>query len=128
MVMFTLDYKHDFCLAKQLKPGSGPCSRLHGSHFRLHCQITSKQLSDQGMVIDYQELKMRIDPIIAELDHQHLNTIKPFDKLNPTTENLAEWLFIRLEQCIDDLNINLKSIRLVENDAFGITYCRDSRQ
>jgi 6-pyruvoyltetrahydropterin/6-carboxytetrahydropterin synthase len=62
---------------------------LHGHNYRVIFELFGKQDAN-GMIIDFTEIKNRIQPIIDKLDHSYLNDII----IHPTTsENIADWLF-----------------------------------
>ncbi len=69
-----------------------------------------------GWVVDFHEIKNIVDPIIDELDHNYLNEIEGLD--NPTSENIAKWLWERIYK---SLNI-LSKIVVQESPNSGAVY------
>jgi 6-pyruvoyltetrahydropterin/6-carboxytetrahydropterin synthase len=67
-----------------------PCSRLHGHNYAVRFWFGSNVLTDTGFVIDYRDLDEIKKYIDNSLDHRHLNDIL---KVNPTSENIAQFLF-----------------------------------
>ncbi len=72
-------------------PESHPCSRMHGHSFRISLKMIGEQDAKIGWVIDYGEVSRRLAPILAQLDHRVLNEVAGLS--NPTSENLAVWVF-----------------------------------
>lgn len=69
------------------------CSQLHGHNWIITVYCKSQQLNDDGMVIDFTEVKQKVH---GYLDHTHLNDQLPF---NPTAENIARWVCEQFDTC-----------------------------
>jgi len=83
-------------------PKTHPCASLHGHSFRLTIFIEG-EIDKNGWVMDFGELQKILRPYLAKLDHSDLN-----DTLqNPTTENIAQWLW-------DELSPSLKGLKALE--------------
>ncbi len=70
------------------------CARLHGHSFRVAVHVTGAVGSESGWIMDYAEVKVAFDPLHEQLDHNYLNEIDGLS--NPTSENLALWIWNRL--------------------------------
>lgn len=68
-----------------------PCSRMHGHSFRVELTLSGALDPKLGWVIDFAEVDSAWQAIHATLDHRCLNDIAGLD--NPTSENLAIWLW-----------------------------------
>ncbi|MBT8062599.1 MAG: 6-carboxytetrahydropterin synthase QueD [Xanthomonadales bacterium] len=71
------------------------CARLHGHSFRIRVQVEGEVGERSGWVIDFADLKAAFKPLFEQLDHRCLNEIEGLE--NPTSENLARWIWNRLE-------------------------------
>lgn len=70
------------------------CSNLHGHNWIIEIYMQSKELDNNGMVLDFTHIK---NAIHGKLDHAYLNEIFDF---NPTAENIAKWICDTLgEKC-----------------------------
>ena len=76
-------------------PDGHKCRRLHGHSFRFDVVVEGEVNDAKGYLIDYGDIKTVTDPLVKRLDHFYLNDIEGLG--NPTSENLAKWLYDRLK-------------------------------
>jgi len=87
---------------------NGKCENLHGHNYKLIITITD-QVQDDGMVMDYKKIKEIVnEKIINKTDHTHLNDLLE----NPTTENIAAWIWDELK---NELPLNKITVYETEN-------------
>jgi len=102
---FTFDSAHN------LTGYEGSCENLHGHTYKLDVAV-SGPLSDDGMVVDFHDLKTIVKKnIIEKLDHQYLNELLP---MRTTCENISFWIWEELEPYIELINCKLEKITLYE--------------
>ena len=89
-------------------PESHPCSRLHGHSFEVEVTVSGDIDPQLGWVLDFADIEAAWRPLHAALDHRHLNDIAGLE--NPTSENLAAWIWRRLRPKLP----LLKSITVAE--------------
>ena len=94
--MFEIKINTDFSAAHSLRGYKGKCEALHGHNWKIEVIVVSSKLNKLGMVIDFKELKDILNKIISKLDHKHLNNINFFKKVNPTSEQVAKYIYDRL--------------------------------
>ncbi len=87
---FTFEAAHRLI---KVPPGH-KCSRLHGHSFRAEVHVAGPVADETGWVLDFQEIKDAFAPLHTQLDHHYLNEVPGLD--NPTSENLARWIWDRL--------------------------------
>ena len=92
----------------------GGSERRHGHNWRVRVSVSATELDSAGMVMDFSELKRRVVDILAPFDHQDLNETPPFDKLNPTAENIAALVFSELSKGIDDARLSVQRVEVWE--------------
>ena len=83
-------------------PEGHKCRRLHGHSFRFDVIVEGDVPPEKGYLIDYGDIKRAADPIVRRLDHYYLNEIEGL--LNPTSENLAAWLWQQLKPILPMLS------------------------
>ena len=91
------------------------CFNLHGHSFKVKITIEGP-VNELGWVMDFSDIKNFCKPIIEELDHKYLNEIDGLD--NPTSENIAVWIWQRLIQKLPELS----SIEIMETCNSGCEY------
>ena len=120
--MFDLMIEAQFSAAHQLRGYKGKCEDLHGHNWRVQVTVSSDKLSDTGMVIDFHELKETSGEVISSLDHTFLNDVFPFTEINPSSENIARWLYESIKKKLQDRDCNISSVTVWENDTSSATY------
>ncbi|HYD53657.1 MAG TPA: 6-carboxytetrahydropterin synthase QueD [Gemmatimonadaceae bacterium] len=75
-------------------PAGHKCARLHGHSFRVAIHVEGPVRAHEGWVMDFADLKAAFQPIHERLDHHYLNEIEGLE--NPTSENLARWIWREL--------------------------------
>jgi 6-pyruvoyltetrahydropterin/6-carboxytetrahydropterin synthase len=103
-------------------PSEHKCSRLHGHSYRLVVHVSGDVDPDSGMVMDFADIKAAVKPLVdGTLDHYYLNDVEGLE--NPTSENLARWLWERL---VGDLP-QLSAIEVRETCTSGVVYRGEHR-
>ena len=83
-------------------PEGHKCARMHGHSFRIEVHVSGDGGADSGWVMDFADLKRAFQPLFERLDHYCLNDIEGLE--NPTSENLARWIWERLEADLPGLS------------------------
>jgi 6-pyruvoyltetrahydropterin/6-carboxytetrahydropterin synthase len=91
--MYRISAEAGFSSAHLLRDYPGKCARFHGHNWKVRLTVRTETLDERGMAVDFTNLKAFLKEIIAPFDHQDLNRVPPFDKQNPTAENLARVIF-----------------------------------
>jgi 6-pyruvoyltetrahydropterin/6-carboxytetrahydropterin synthase len=76
-------------------PEGHKCRRLHGHSYRVRIHVQGEVGADSGWVLDFAQIKQAFAPLLARLDHYYLNEVEGLQ--NPTSENLARWIWRRLK-------------------------------
>ncbi|NOX88703.1 MAG: 6-carboxytetrahydropterin synthase QueD [Calditrichaeota bacterium] len=99
----------------------GPCQRIHGHNWKIQVEITGDQLNKTGMVIDFKDLSDLTWSVVGKYDHQSLNELPPFDRMNPTAENMARYFFKEIDKILP-AGVKMRAIRLWETDKYMVEY------
>jgi 6-pyruvoyltetrahydropterin/6-carboxytetrahydropterin synthase len=95
---FTIEAAH-------LLPNVSPnhkCGRLHGHSFHIEIHLRGSVEPDTGWVMDFADIKAAFEPLYEHLDHRYLNEVEGLS--NPTSENLARWIWERLRPALSALS------------------------
>ncbi len=122
--MYELMVESGFSSAHQLRGYKGACERLHGHNWRVQVTVTSDRLNEIDLVIDFHDLKRIVNEAISGLDHSFLNDVFPFTEINPSSENIAKWLYDSIKKKIekDYRNVTLTSVTVWESESASATY------
>jgi 6-pyruvoyltetrahydropterin/6-carboxytetrahydropterin synthase len=113
--MFEISIQSYFSSAHNLRDYNGQCEAVHGHNWKVEVFVKSKELNDIGLAIDFKDLKKITKNILSELDHKNLNEIPPFDKINPSSENIARFLFNRIKKEIKVPSVTVSKISVWES-------------
>ena len=101
-------------------PEGHKCFRLHGHSFRVEIHVTGDVDPATGWIMDFGDIKDAFKPLHRQLDHNYLNEIPGLE--NPTSENLAAWIWDRLRPQLP----GLARILVRETCTSGCVYEGDS--
>jgi 6-pyruvoyltetrahydropterin/6-carboxytetrahydropterin synthase len=77
------------------------CERLHGHSYRVEIHVRGPVGTDTGWVIDFADIQKAFRPLFEQLDHHYLNEVEGLT--NPTSENIARWIWDRLQPALPEL-------------------------
>jgi 6-pyruvoyltetrahydropterin/6-carboxytetrahydropterin synthase len=120
--MFELMVETTFSAAHQLKGYKGKCEHLHGHNWKIEVHVIAERLNEIDIAMDFQEIKKITNEVIAPLDHSVLNEIFPFTEKNPSSENVAKWIYDSLIKKIDNENIRVSAVTVWESETSSATY------
>ncbi len=121
--MFRLTVRDSFASAHQLRKYKGQCERLHGHNWRVEVAVEGNELNDQGLLLDFKDIKGALSFILNGLDHTFLNELPYFQGRNPTSENLAFFIFKEMEETLRIYpGIRVKEVTVWESEKARATY------
>ena len=120
--MYELKITSQFAAAHQLRHFHGKCERLHGHNWRIDVHVKGKELGKDGMLIDFSLIKKATERALDELDHNFLNELEYFKAVNPSSENIARYIYKSLGKNINDENIKVSRVTAWESDTACAAY------
>jgi 6-pyruvoyltetrahydropterin/6-carboxytetrahydropterin synthase len=120
--IYTLKIVTDFAAAHTLRDYPGACSRMHGHNWKVEVEVQATKLDEVGMGIDFKEIKRATRQVTDELDHYYLNDIPPFDRVNPTAENIASYIYQAVSELLNNDRVSVKAVTLWETERACVRY------
>ena len=105
-----------FDAAHFLRGYPGKCERIHGHRYEAIVSVKAEELSEIGIAYDFSVLRRRLNEVIDKLDHTLLNDTPPFDRINPSAENIARFIYQELDEP------RASSVQVWESPQSGTTY------
>ncbi|WP_461208794.1 6-carboxytetrahydropterin synthase QueD [Desulfocurvus sp. DL9XJH121] len=123
---WTLEVQEEFSASHQLRNYGGKCERMHGHNFGVRVAVEGEELTpDTELLIDFKVLKENLRAVLADLDHRHLNEVAPFDVSNPSSENLALFIYRQMAARLADSGVLVKSVGVSEKPTQTATYSEE---
>ena len=123
--MYEISVETHFDAAHYLRGYKGKCEALHGHRYRVVAMVKASQLDDIGLAYDFTELKKHLNDILSRFDHTCLNDVPPFDKINPSAENIAATIYDELQKKLAAAPLTLSCVEAWESPQTGVTYSPD---
>jgi 6-pyruvoyltetrahydropterin/6-carboxytetrahydropterin synthase len=116
--MYKIKVEGDFSSAHNLRGYKGRCEELHGHNWRVEVSIEKARLDKVGMVEDFKVVKAKLFAVLDKLDHMYLNNIPYFRRVNPTSENIAKYIYDQIKK----MGLGVSSVTVWESEKSCATY------
>ncbi len=123
--MFEIAVEQHIDAAHFLRGYRGKCEALHGHRFVVVVKVKASALDDIGLAYDFTVLKQLLAEILSRFDHVCLNDIPPFEKINPSSENIATTIYDALHPRLAGQPVVLSSVEVWESPVTHVTYSPD---
>ena len=120
--MFEISVTMDFSAAHNLRGYRGKCEEFHGHNWKVQVSLASGSLGKIGMVEDFKVIKQRLKDILALVDHKYLNSLPYFKKDNPTSENIAKFIYERMKAKSKRGRLKILSVKVWETEQCAAMY------
>jgi 6-pyruvoyltetrahydropterin/6-carboxytetrahydropterin synthase len=120
--MYKVTVLSHFSGAHRLRYLHGKCEELHGHNWKVEVSVAARRLNKEGIVIDFQALKQKVEKVLKPLDHHYLNDLSYFSRKEPSSENIARYIFDRLKAELKGHPAILKDVTAWESETSGATY------
>ncbi len=120
--MFHVFIKSHFSAGHHLRDYPGNCERPHGHNWKVEVTVKTSELDSLGMGVDFRQVKEAVRKILDTLDHHDLNEHAAFQSINPSSENIAVYIFSNLQKDLTSDRYEVHSVTVCETDNTGVTY------
>jgi 6-pyruvoyltetrahydropterin/6-carboxytetrahydropterin synthase len=123
--MYEVAVESGFSSGHYLRNYRGKCENPHGHNYKVRVILCGKDLDGAGLLLDFKLLKQVMRPVIERLDHQMLNDLEPFTRLNPSAENLARYFYEETARQLSEMTggrVAVKECTVYETDTTAATY------
>ncbi|MFB0556362.1 MAG: 6-carboxytetrahydropterin synthase QueD [Dehalococcoidia bacterium] len=120
--MYQLFVEEHFDAAHYLRNYRGKCENLHGHRFKVIARLQATKLDENGLAYDFVQIKRYLRENLAQFDHVCLNDVPPFDKIEPTCENIAATIYSELQPHFSESPVKLACVEVWESPTSGVAY------
>lgn len=120
--MYRVRVKSHFSSAHNLREYQGNCENLHGHNWKVEAYLKSETLDKLGMVEDFKKFKKHLKVIMDSMDHTYINELEYFKTVNPTSENMAKYIYDRLAE---NYGSKVDKVVVWETDTSAAEYSAD---
>jgi 6-pyruvoyltetrahydropterin/6-carboxytetrahydropterin synthase len=100
--MFIVSVQAHYDSAHFLRNYHGKCERMHGHRYVVEMALTANDLDEAGIAFDFVIVKKQLRDLAERLDHENLNELPPFDKVEPSAENQARYFYEEMKRLLPD--------------------------
>lgn len=118
--MYEVSVREHFDAAHYLRGYQGRCENLHGHRFQVMVTVRASEVDQIGLAYDFVELKRNLREVLERFDHTCLNDVPPFDRINPSSENIATAIYSGLRERL--AHISISSVQVCESPEACVTY------
>lgn len=123
--MFDIFIDTNFSAGHHLRNYPGNCEKPHGHNWNVRVTVRATGLDPLGMGVDFRTVKDAVNVIMDDLDHEDLNAHTAFLDQNPSSENLAVFIFNELKETLKTERYKLYSVLVGETPTSGVIYRED---
>jgi len=123
--MYRISTFAHFDSAHYLRGYRGKCASIHGHRWKVEVAMEGENLDEQGILIDFMDVKGLLKKVTDEYDHKLINEVPPFDELNPTAENMAKTIFDRMAEKLQEMagsSVRVTGVTVWESETAGAAY------
>lgn len=124
--MFEVCVEKTFASGHALRNYKGKCENVHGHNYRVQVTVQGRELSSNGLLVDFAALKRLMNEVVEYLDHRFINDLPPFTELNPSAENIAKYFHDQMNGSLqNEVPVRISEVKVWETDTSLAIYRPD---
>lgn len=121
--MFEVCVEQTFAAGHALRNYRGKCENVHGHNYRVQVTVQGENLDDNGLLVDFSDLKQLMRKVVNYLDHRFINDLPPFTEINPSAENIAKYFYDEMRGGLTNgTRTRISEVRVWETDTSVAVY------
>jgi len=123
--MYEISAFAHFDAAHFLRGYAGKCANIHGHRWKVEVALEGAEINSLGILIDFIDVKNMLKEVLDMFDHKMINEIAPFDKINPTAENIAKFIYGQMADKLSQImgaGVTMSKVKVWESEAASATY------
>ena len=120
--IYEVYVKTHFSAAHALRGYPGDCARTHGHNWIIEVYVKCKELDEIGIGVDFRDIKTAVKDVLKGLDHFDLNELQAFKEVNPTSENIAKYLYREIGKVLNTAVLQVSKVKVCETPGAGAFY------
>ena len=121
---FTVRVEARFESAHFLREYRGVSEPLHGHSYKVEADLAARGggVDADAIAVDFVSARHALEELAKQLDYKCINDVPPFDRINPTAENIASWFHEQLSSVVAGENAAVMAITIWEGPVNSVTY------
>jgi 6-pyruvoyltetrahydropterin/6-carboxytetrahydropterin synthase len=121
---FTIRVEARFEAAHYLREYRGISEPLHGHSYKVEADLAAKSggIDSDAIAVDFVSAKRKLESLAKRLDYGCINDIPPFDRINPSAENVAQWFYGELSEAVAGEGAEVRGITIWEGPVNSVTF------
>jgi 6-pyruvoyltetrahydropterin/6-carboxytetrahydropterin synthase len=120
--MYEVTIIKSFSAAHMLTENDGKNEELHGHNFKVELTVAGNDLDKSGILIDFREVKNWLSEVLYNLDHKYLNELFFFKEINPSSENIAKYIYEEMKLKLKIAEVKVARVKVRETEDAAVTY------
>lgn len=120
--VFEVYVQTHFSAAHYLRGYQGDCARIHGHNWTIDVFVKCNELDEIGIGVDFKDIKQAVKGVLQRLDHFNLNALPAFKDVNPSSENIAKYLYAELSKKLNSEVVKVSKVKVCETPGAGACY------
>lgn len=120
--MYEVSINTSFSAAHHLAGYRGTCEAVHGHNWDVTVYVAGEELDSIGLLVDFRHVRREAESVLEMVDHADLNALDIFQTCNPSSENLARYLFDELSGRLNSDRVRVSRVTVCETPGSAASY------